>query len=780
MSGIVSGIVVEEPVVEFEAIEVELAPVEDMLEELVEQAVEDVGRSLPHNANLMLAITDEQYLASLGSQIIDYYEADDRSRVDWKDAYTEALKLLGLKNEKRTFPWPNACGVFHPMITEAIIRFQSTTIMDMFPLTGPCKAKVIGRETDALSDIAERLKTEMNYVTTKVMPEYRTEVEQGLWRLGIAGMVFRKVWFDPVKRRPVAQTIAAEDVVVPFGTSHLHAAPRITHVLRLHRQEVDRMIASGFWYEQDLPEPEPVYSEREEKEGEQQGITPTYEYDDRYTFYEMQIDLNLKGFEHMDEHGVVDELPLPYVVTVERSTKKIMAIRRNWAEGDETYTRLRNMVAVCYIPGWGFYGIGLLNLLSGLAKGATSILRQTIDAGTLANLPAGFKGKGFRVRGDSTPLRPGEFRDIELYSGRIADNIYQLNTKEPSATLVGLMGSLIEEGRRLGAIAELPTKTGEMPVGTIVAMIEHQTKPQSAVQARVYSAFSEELEMIRDILVKSGYQYRSPGLQAYDFVADNQAPVEIVPIADPGAASSAVRILQAQAVVDLASKNPNMYDQPYVHKAMLKAIGIGDVEAMLPDKDRVAAADPLTENMNIMNLKPVKASVEQDHKAHIKAHMALTEDPRMAMIIGQSPNAQQIVAAISSHLAEHAAFLHRDEVLQKLGFPVPMGPMPAEIERRIAPLVAEAASRAAQASKAQAAQQQAQQQAQDPVVQLQQAELELRKQKIEKDYEVDMANVRIKAQKVGADIATNAAKVGDARKEAGARIVSDILSRARV
>jgi len=773
----------EPQVVVAETIEVELVPDEmPSADEIAAEAAREVGRALPHSANLVLGMQDDE-LSKLGHKIIEIWNADEQSRVEWSDAYRDALRLFGLKVESRSSPWPNACGVVHPMITEAVIRFQATTIMDMFPLSGPCKVKVDGPEDDKLTQAAARVQAEMNYVTTKMMPEYRTEVEQGLWRLGSAGMVFRKVWMDPTKRRPVAQTIPAEDVVVPFGSTHIFSAPRITHIMRLYKEEVDRYIHSGWWFEHDLATPMPAATDTEIDEAKTQGIEPSNQYDDRYQFIEMQIDLDLPGFEHTDETGRVDGLPLPYVVTVETGSMKVMAIRRNWAEGDPTYSRLRDMVAYCYIPGFGFYGIGLLTLMAGLATGATSILRQTVDAGTLSNLPAGYKGKGFRTRNDSTPLKPGEFRDIEFMSGKIADNIFQLQFKEPSSVLVGLMGSMVEEGRRIGSVAELPTKTGEMPVGTIVAMIEHQTKPQSAVQARIYAAFADEIDMIKDALVRSGHTYQTKTGRGHDFQRDLQMNLSVVPVSDPGAASSAVRILQAQAVVELAARNPQQYDQPYVHRAMLRAMGVGDVDAMVPNKENVPPADPITENMHLMTGKPVKAGIEQDHRAHIKAHMTLIEDPRTAAIIGQSPTAQATAAAISAHVAEHMAFLHRQEVLEKMGFPLPTSPLPPALERRVAPLIAEAASRAAMASKAQAQQQQAQEQAQDPVLQLQQKDAAIREEanrirqdKINKDFAVDMANVQIKAKEAGAKMATEAMRAGDARKEAGARLVNDILN----
>ncbi|UMO75977.1 hypothetical protein [Planktothrix phage Pra-JY27] len=742
-------------------VEIEVLTPEEIAEQIAaeaaEQTMEEVRQGLPHGANLVLGM-DESALATLAGQIIDFYESDDRSRMEWKETYRKSLDLLGLKVEERSTPWKGACGVVHPMVTEALIRFQSNAIMEMFPVGGPFAAQADGAADGEMVEASRRLAREFNYIATKEMPEYRTEVEQGLWRMALAGIGFRKVWYDPTKGRPVAETIPAEDIVVPFHASHIYSSPRLTHIIRKDRNEADKLFASGFWIDPDLPDPEPHVTETETAEGEQTGIVYTHEFDGRYEFLEMQVDLDLPGFEHRDESGAATGLPLPYVVTVERQTRKIVSIRRNWRQGDPSRARMRHITAMCYIPGWGFYGIGLLALMAGLASASTSILRQTVDSGTLANLPAGFKGKGMRVKNSDVPLKPGEFRDVELFAGKIAENIYQVRFPEPSQTLVGLMGSLVEEGRRIGSIAELPTKTGEMPVGTIIAMIEHQSRPQSAVQARIHAAFAEELDMIRDIVVANRREYRAPGNRGYNFDADISMPIVIKPVSDPNATTSAVRILQAQAAVEVASKNPAIYDQPYVHRAMLRAMGVGDADAMVPDRTRTAPADPLTENMALLNNSPVRAGIAQDHKAHIRAHMALLEDPRMAQIIGQNPNAQTIQAAIAAHLAEHAAFLHREEVLRMLGVNLPAGPLPPEMEERIAPLVAEGAMRAAQAGQALASQQQAQQQAEDPVLQLQKAEIDLRREKMARDFLVDWETLKLKARESGAKMAADAEK----------------------
>lgn len=768
----VTGEVLDDTVFEVEIVE---EGIEEHIEGIVEDAMREAGKALPHGSNLVLGIQDDGYLSELGHKVVDMVEADLRSRKEWDDAYTDSIKLLGLKEEVRQVPWQNACGVVHPLITEAVIRFQANTIMEMFPLNGPCKAKVMGDGTEEMFAAARRLQLEFNYLLTKGMPEYRTEVEQGLWRLGTAGMVFRKVWVDHFRGRLRAETIPAEDIVVPFGVSHLRASPRYTQILRMHREEVDRNMASGWWFPHELPEPTAEYSESIEEEGRQQGITPTLEYDSRFTIYEMAVNLDLKGFEHEGSDGTPDGIELPYIVTVERGLRKVLAIRRNWAETDPGYNRLANVVSYCYVPGWGFYGIGLLMLLAGLARGSTSILRQLIDAGTLANLPAGFKGKGFRSKNDGMPLRPGEFRDVEVFAGKISDHIFQMKLGEPSPTLAALMDKLTEEGRRLGAIAELPTKVGEMPVGTIIAMIDHQTKPQSAVQARIYSAYAEELDMIRAILVSANHEYVCPANKGFSFMSDVEFPIEVVPVADPGAASSAVRVLQSQAVVELAQRNPQMYDQPAVHRALLRAMGVGDVDLMIPNANEIPPADPVAENMAILTGKPVRAGVEQDHKAHINAHMALMQDPRMMAIIGQSPNASAIQAAMASHLAEHAAFLHRQEVLNMLGFPLPMGPLPMEVENRIAPLVAEAASRAAQVGQAKAQQAQQEQQAEDPIAALQRADLALRQEKMVRDFQVDMEKLRLEATKIGAKIGTDALKVQTDRMRTGAEVINKAL-----
>ena len=648
-----------------------------------------------HSANLA-ELMDEGDLSALAGDLITSFEDDLNTRADWEKAYIQGLDLLGLKIEERTTPWPGACGVYHPVLTEAVIRFQAQTIMEVFPASGPVETKIVGKADEDLLKQANRVKQEMNYVVTEKMQDYRSETEQLLFRLPLAGSAFRKVYYDTIANRPAAVFVPAEDFVVAYGTTDLAACPRYTHVTRMYPNELRKLQVSGFYRDEDIPIPSPDYSSLQKKYDKVKGETPSFSDDTRHTILEMCVDLDLPGFENEDG------IELPYVVTIEKSSRTILSIRRNWKETDTSFAKRQYFVHYQYLPGLGFYGTGLIHLIGGIAKSATSILRQLVDAGTLSNLPGGLKARGLRIKGDDNPIMPGEFRDVDVASGSIRDSITFLPYKEPSSVLYQLLGNLVDEGRRIGSIAEMNIgeSNPEAPVGTTLALLERSMKVMSAVQARVHDSLSKEFQLIADVIreyMGPEYEYATGDEGAeYSRVDDFGGKVEIIPVSDPNASTMAQKVMQYQAALQLAQNAPEgMYNMEILHRQMLHALNVPNVDLIIQTKDQAQSLDPVTENMMIMSGKPIQVFPEQDHDAHIKVHTNFMQDPVYQQFVSQSPNAQSFVGAIQQHLAEHFAYSYRRQIELKLGVSLPqMGqPLPPDVENDIAKLSAVAADR---------------------------------------------------------------------------------------
>lgn len=689
---------------------------------------------------------DEKELQSLAGDLLGDFQDDIDARKDWMKTYVDGLELLGMKIEERSEPWEGACGVYHPLLSEALVKFQAETIMETFPASGPVKTKIIGKETPEKRDSAERVRDDMNYQLTEVMTEYRPEHERMLWGLGLAGNAFKKVYFDPSLGRQVSIFVPAEDVVVPYGASNLESSPRVTHVMRKTKNELRRLMAAGFYRDIDLPEPENALDDIEREIAEKMGFRATS--DDRYKLLEMQVYLDLPGFEDTDEDGEKTEIGLPYIITIEKTSQEILAIRRNWRPDDDTYQKRNHFVHYPYIPGFGFYAFGLIHLIGAFAKSGTSIIRQLVDAGTLSNLPGGLKTKGMRVKGDDTPIAPGEFRDVDVAAGTIRDNILPLPYKEPSQVLLGLMNQIVEEGRRFAAAADLKIAdmSANSPVGTTLAILERTLKVMSAVQARIHYAMKQELKLLKDII-------RDYTPDKYDYTPVEGTPrakksdyddVDVIPVSDPNSATMAQKVVQYQAVMQMAAANPQIYDMVELNRQMLDVLGIKNVGKLVPSAEDLKPRDPVTENMNILNGKPVKAFIYQDHEAHIAVHRAAMQDPKIAMIVGQNPKAQMIMAAAMAHINEHVAFQYRIEIERQLGVPLPEmdKQLPEDMEVEVSRMMAAAAAKLLQKDQAEMAQQQAMQAAQDPLVQMQQQELQLK-----------AAEVDIKRRKLAMDAA---------------------------
>jgi hypothetical protein len=716
------------------------------------------------NANLAEEM-DASELESIAGDLLGDFQDDIDSRKDWMKTYVDGLELLGMKIEERSEPWEGACGVYHPLLSEALVKFQAETIMETFPAQGPVKTKIIGKETPEKRDAAERVRDDMNYELTEVMTEYRPEHERMLWGLGLAGNAFKKVYFDPSLGRQVSIFVPAEDVVVPYGASNLESSPRVTHVMRKTKNELRRLMVAGFYRDIDLPEPENSLDDVEKSIAEKMGFRATT--DDRYKLLEMQVYLDLPGFEDKDEDGEKTEIGLPYIVTIEKTSQQILAIRRNWRPEDETYQKRNHFVHYPYIPGFGFYAFGLIHLIGAFAKSGTSIIRQLVDAGTLSNLPGGLKTKGMRVKGDDTPIAPGEFRDVDVAAGTIRDNILPLPYKEPSQVLLGLMNQIVEEGRRFAAAADLKIAdmSANSPVGTTLAILERTLKVMSAVQARIHYAMKQELKLLKDIIrdyTPDEYDYQpvegTPRAKKSDY-----DQVDVIPVSDPNSATMAQKVVQYQAVMQMAAQNPQIYDMVELNRQMLEVLGIKNIGKLVPSAEDQKPKDPVSENMNILNGKPVKAFIYQDHEAHITVHMSAMQDPKIAQLIGQNPKAQMIQAAMMAHINEHIAFQYRVEIEKQLGVPLPEmeKQLPEEMEVEVSRMMAMAATKLLQKDQAEAAQQQAQQAAQDPLVQMQQQELALKAQEVE-----------IKKQKLAMDAAAEADRIEieKARIEAQERI----------
>jgi hypothetical protein len=717
---------------------------------------------------------DPKELATLAEDLCSDFEDDISSRKDWMQTYVDGLDLLGLKVEDRTEPWPGACGVYHPLLTEAVVKFQAETIMETFPAQGPVRTKIIGEETKEKKESAMRVQADMNHQLTDVMIEYRPEHEKMLWGLGLAGNAFKKIYFDPGLDRQTAMYVSADDLVVPYGAANIETAERVTHVMRKTKNELERLMDSGFYVDVELEDPSDSLDEVEKKIAEKMGFRATT--DNRYKLLEMHVTLDLPGFPDKDEDGKETGLAVPYVITIEKSNSKILAIRRNWNPDDELKKKRQHFVHYPYIPGFGFYAFGLIHLIGGFAKSGTSILRQLVDAGSLANLPGGFKTKGMRTKGDDTPFAPAEWRDVDIASGALKDNIMPLPYKEPSQVLAALMDKIIDEGRRFASAADLKVSdmSAQSPVGTTLAILERTLKVMSAVQARIHYSMKQEFRLLKTIIADytpESYDYEPVDGRPRAKKSDYEN-VDVIPVSDPNAATMSQKVVQYQAVMQLAATAPQLYDLPYLHRQMLEVLGIKNAEKLVPMEDDMKPTDPVSENMDMFQGKPVKAFIYQDHAAHITVHMSALQDPITAQVLGQSPNAQAMQAAFMAHIAQHFAFQYRKNIEDKLGvpYPAPNEELPEEMEVEISRLAAAGAQKLLQSNQAMVQQAQAQQQAQDPIVQMQQQELQLQAQELQRKTAKDQMDAQLKA----AQIDTERMRIQNQSEIDGARLGAQI------
>ena len=708
---------------------------------------------------------DEDILQALAGEILGLVDADIDSRKDWANTFVKGLDVLGFQYEERTDPWDGACGVYSTVLAEAAIRFQAETMSETFPAAGPVKTKILGEETRDKEEAAARVKADMNYELTERMVEYRPEHERLLYSLGLSGSAFKKVYFDPNIDRQTAVYIPAEDVIVPYGASHIESAERVTHIMRKTKNDLKKLQANGFYREVDLGDPQPFHTDIEERKAEEGGYSITD--DDRYAVYEIHADLVIDSIDDSDE-----EIAKPYVVTIERGTSEILAIRRNWHPDDSLMLKRQHFVHYVYVPGFGFYGLGLIHIIGGYARAGTSIIRQLVDAGTLSNLPGGIKSRGLRIKGDDTPIEPGEWRDVDVPSGSIRDNIMPLPYKEPSQTLLALLNQITTEGRRLGAISDMNISdmSANAPVGTTLALLERTLKPMAAVQARVHYAMKQEFKLLKAIMsefASDEYDYQ-PLRGEVSARREDYETTDVIPVSDPNSSTMAQRVVQYQAVLQMAQAAPQIYDLPQLHRQMIEVLGVKNADKLVPVKDDIKPADPVSENMNALRGKPIQAVIYQDHDAHITTHTAFMQDPMVAQLIGQNPQAKQIMASLQAHIAEHLGFNYRKQLEERLGveLPPPNEELPKEIEVDLARLMAKAGQQLTDAHKQQAAQKQAQQQAQDPILQLRrqeaqtkQAEVQRKAQKDAADAQLQQAELMRKAQKDKADVAISAQQV---------------------
>ena len=722
-----------------------------------------------HDANLADFI-DESVLQSMASELVQDFESDRESRKDWARAYVKGLDLLGMKIEERSQPWQGASGVFHPVLTEAVVRFQAQAMGELFPASGPVRTKIMGKLTPEKTDQADRIQTEMNYLLTEEMTEYRDETEQMLFKLPLAGSAFKKVYYDPIQDLPVAMFVPAEDFVASYGASDLASCPRYTHVMKKTSNEILELQVAGFYRDVDLPDPEPDFSDIQEKYDELDGEHAVIEDDDRHTILEIHVTMNMP-----EEFDDPDGIARPYVVTIDKTSREVLSIRRNWYEDDKKKKKRLHFVHYKYLPGLGFYGTGLIHLIGGLAKSATSILRQLIDAGTLSNLPAGLKARGLRIKGDDTPLMPGEFRDVDVPGGAIRDSITFIPYKEPSGVLYSLLGNIVEEGRRIGSVADI--QVGDMnsqaPVGTTLALMERSMKVLSGVQARLHAAMKNELRLLARIIrdyMPAEYAYEMDG--DFNRQRDFDARVDVIPVSDPNAATMSQRIMQYQAALQLAQQAPQLYDMGKLHRQMLEVLGIQDAADIIKLPDDIKPADPVTENMMLLKQEPVKAFKYQDHEAHITVHMAAMQDPKLRELVGQSPFAQAIGQAMAAHITEHVAFQYRREIEKMLGVEMPNEdqPLPEDVEVELSRLAKDAAEKLLQKDQMEAQQQQIQQQQQDPVVQMQQQELQLKQRELEHKIQIDTQKLQLDAMAKSSNAQIQAERIAAENQREGARL----------
>ncbi len=725
------------------------------------------------DANLADFMSDSA-LNSLGGELVADFDKDINDRKDWIRTYVEGLKLLGLKYEERTEPWAGACGVFHPMLTESVVRFQSEGIMETFPAAGPVKTQILGKDTPIKEEASARVREDMNYQLTEVMVEYRPEHEKLLWNLPLSGSAFKKVYYDPSIGRQVAMFIPAEDIVVPYGASNLERAERVTHVMRKTENEILKLQEAGFYSDVDLGEPSGELDDIEKQKAEETGMSALQ--DERFRILEMHVDLDLEGYEHEDKDGEKTGIALPYVVTVEKATTKILAIRRNWYEDDELHIKRQHFVHYQYIPGFGFYGYGLIHLIGGYAKSATMLIRQLVDAGTLSNLPGGLKSRGLRVKGDDTPIAPGEFRDVDVPSGSIRDNILPLPYKEPSQVLFALFQNIVQEGRQFASAGDMNVSdmSAQAPVGTTLAILERTLKVMGAVQARMHYSMRQEFRLLKAIIADytpEEYDYdpvdgsRRAKKSDYDMVA-------VIPVSDPNAATMAQKIVQYQAALQLAQTAPQLYNLPLLHRQMIEVLGIKNAAKLIPIEDDAKATDPVQENQNVLTGKPVKAFIEQDHQAHIAVHTSMLQNPKIMGLVGQTPQGQALTAAMMAHINEHLAYAYRKEVEQTVGLLLPTEEqeknMAPEVAAQVAQLAAQASTRMTQQAQSQAAQQQIQQQMQDPLIQMQQQELQIKMQELQLKQQKQQIDAAAKADQLKIEESRIAAQKEIAAMQVGA------------
>ena len=729
-----------------DGMEIDLLPVNDSAEEFDENLAEYM---------------DENVLDSLGSELVADFEKDQRDRKEWVQTYVDGLKLLGLKYEERTEPWLGACGVFHPMLTESVVRFQAEGIMETFPAAGPVKTQIIGKDTPEKEEAALRVQADMNYQLTDVMTEYRPEHEKMLWSLPIAGSAFKKVYYDPSKGRQMAVFIGAEDIVVPYGAKDIESAERVTHVMRKTENELIRLQQAGFYRDIELGDPSVELDDIEQQKAKEDGMSAIQ--DDRYRMLEMHVDLDLKGYEDKNKKGEKTGIALPYVVTVEKGTGKILAIRRNWYEGDRLHLKRQHFVHYQYIPGFGFYGYGLIHLIGGYAKSATMIIRQLVDAGTLSNLPGGLKSRGLRIKGDDTPIQPGEFRDVDVPSGSIRDNILPLPYKEPSQVLFTLFQNIVQEGRAFASSGDLNVSdmSANAPVGTTLALLERTLKVMGAVQSRMHYSMKQEFKLLKTIIADytpEEYEYEPEEGNARAKKADYDN-VTVIPVSDPNASTMAQKVVQYQAVLQLAQSAPQLYNMPLLHRQMIEVLGVKNANKLIPTEEDEIPTDPISENQQVLIGKPIKAFMEQNHTAHIQVHMLAMQDPKIGQLLAQNPQAPMIQASMMAHINEHLGFEYRRQIQEAMGLPLPTEDqnktVNPELANQIAQMAAQAAQQLFQKNTAEAQQQAAQQQMQDPVVQMQQqelqikqGELQLKQQKMQMDAAAKADQLRIEESRI--------------------------------
>lgn len=752
----------------------------DGLEVVLEQGEETAE---DFDANLADYMSESE-LQTLASDLMGEVDADIGSRKDWVDMYVKGLEVLGMKYEERTEPWNGACGVFSTLLTEAAVRFQSEMIIETFPAQGPVKTEIIGQITKEKEDSAERVRDDMNFRLTETIPEYRPEHERMLFNLGLSGAAFKKVYYDPNLGRETSIFIPAEDVIIPYGSSGARTAERVTHMMRKTKNDIHRLQVKGFYRDVDLGDPVKVINDIEEKKADETGFS--INDDDRYLICEIQVDYNLPGYE------VDDDIAVPYIITIDKGTNKVLSIYRNWREGDHLYRKRQHLVQYDYVPGFGAYGFGYIHLIGGYARAGTMLIRQLVDAGTLSNLPGGLKSRGLRVKGDDTPIAPGEFRDVDVPSGAIKDNIMTLPYKEPSQVLAALLDKISEEGRRLGSIADMKVSdmSSQAPVGTTLALLERQLKTMSAVQARVHAAMKQEFKLLRDIIrdyTPEEYAYIPEGGNRKAKQEDYEH-VDIIPVSDPNAATMAQRIMQYQAVIQLAAQAPQIYDLPQLHRQMIEVLGVKNADKLVPLPEDQHPKDPVSENMAFLRMEPTKAFIYQDHDAHIATHMSFIQDPMIMQMIGQNPMAQQIASAVQAHVAEHLSFLYRKKIEEQIGVPLPPPneKLPDDVEVEISRLTAQAGTQLLQMNMAQVKQAQAMQQAQDPMVQMQQAELQIKAEEVKRkaakdaaDIALAQARLQVEQERIAVEARKEQQRIAAKSSDFDKKLKADVLTKLR-